>query len=75
MMWWGGDWSWGAWLAMTVTMFGFWALVIWAVTSFVRGERGDRPRDAEDVLAERFARGEIDEEEFERRRDLLRAGR
>lgn len=75
MMWWGGDWSWGAWLLMTVTMFGFWALVIWAVASFVRGGRDDRPRGAEDVLAERFARGEIDEEEFQRRRDLLRAGR
>lgn len=75
MMWWSGDWSWGAWLAMSVTMFGFWALAVWAVMSFARGGRGDHPRNAEDVLAERFARGEIDEEEFRRRRDLLRAGR
>jgi putative membrane protein len=27
---------------------------------------------AEDVLAERFARGEIDEDEFRRRREALR---
>ena len=29
-------------------------------------------RSAEDVLADRFARGEIDEAEFRRRRDALR---
>ena len=29
-------------------------------------------RDAERILSERFARGEIDEEEFTRRRDALR---
>ena len=74
MMGWGSDWSWGAWLAMTLTMFGFWALVLWLVTSLVRGA-GDRRGDADEVLAERFARGEIDEEEFRRRRDLLRTGR
>ena len=32
------------------------------------------PSDAERVLAERFARGEIDAEEFTARRDLLRSG-
>jgi putative membrane protein len=38
--------------------------------------RGARPgrASAEDVLAERFARGEIDEDEYRRRRDLLRGG-
>jgi putative membrane protein len=29
-------------------------------------------RGAEDILAERFARGEIDEDDFRRRRDALR---
>jgi putative membrane protein len=34
---------------------------------------GRQPRrDAEDVLAERFARGDIDEDEYRRRRDALR---
>ena len=32
------------------------------------------PSDAERLLAERFARGEIDAEEFTTRRDLLRSG-
>lgn len=75
MMWWGGDWSWAAWLAMTVTMLGFWALVVWVIVSLVRGVGGERRSDADAILAERFARGEIDEEEFLRRRDLIRSGR
>ncbi len=74
MMWW-GDWSWGAWVAMTFTMLAFWALVIWAVASFVRSIGPGRARDAEDILAERFARGEIDEDEFRHRRELLRGRR
>lgn len=35
--------------------------------------RGGRPR-AEEVLAERYARGEIDEAEYHARLDVLRAG-
>jgi putative membrane protein len=75
MMWWGGDWSWAAWVAMTLTMLGFWALVIWAVTNFVRTTGPGRGREAEDILAERFARGEINEDEFQHRRELLRGRR
>jgi putative membrane protein len=59
-----------------VTMLAFWALVIWAVTAPVRGTggtAGGRARDAEEILAERFARGEIDEDEFRHRRELLRS--
>ncbi|WP_308314228.1 hypothetical protein [Streptomyces sp. GbtcB7] len=39
------------------------------------GEAGWGSRRAEDVLAERFARGEIDEDEFKRRLTLLREHR
>ncbi len=54
-------------------------LVVWLVTrSVVSGEqtRPQAPRpdlrpDAMDILRERFARGEIDAEEFETRRALL----
>lgn len=73
MMWWDGGWPWGAWLAMAAMMLGFWAVVMWAVLTFVRAGRDDRLRSAEDVLADRFARGEIDQQEFQRRRDLLRS--
>ena len=36
---------------------------------------GGAPATAEQILAERFARGEIDEDEFRRRMTTLRAGR
>ena len=74
-MWWHGDWSWGAWFAMSTTMLFFWVLVIWVVFTLVRGMAAKPDHaSAEDVLAERFARGEIDEEEFRKRRELLRSG-
>jgi putative membrane protein len=60
---------------MSVTMLAFWALVIWAVVSVARSGGGERRDNGEDILAERFARGEIDEEEYRRRRELIQAGR
>ncbi|WBP91454.1 SHOCT domain-containing protein [Kitasatospora cathayae] len=39
------------------------------------GEPGRSSRQAEDVLAERFARGEIDDDEYKRRLALLREHR
>jgi putative membrane protein len=90
VMWYGG-WGWGAWLIMTVVMVLFWALVIGGIVVLVRyvtgAQRGGQPGSpswgwpgrggsrAEDVLAERFARGEIDEEEYRRRLALLREHR
>lgn len=75
MMYWGnGDWNWAAWLAMTVSMVLFWGLVAWLVVSVVR-QPGDTHPSPEAVLGDRFARGEIDEEEYRRRRDALRSGR
>lgn len=80
MMWWHGDWNGWAWVAMSASMLAFWGLVIWGVASVVRSSSraaadspaGRAPRDPEEILRERFARGEIDENEYERRRDVLR---
>lgn len=53
----------------------FWVALIVVVLRFApwRGRR-DRRVDARSILAERFARGEIDEDEFTRRRELLHTG-
>jgi uncharacterized membrane protein len=74
MMYWNGDWNWGAWLAMAVMMLSFWGLVAWAVVTLVRGASGGRRHhDAESILAERLARGEISTEEFEDLRAAIRS--
>jgi putative membrane protein len=61
---------------MTVSMVLFWALVILAIVALVRylGRSGRAARgtvSAEELLAERFARGEIDEDEYHRRLETL----
>ena len=71
-----GWWMWGpAGAVMTLMMLVFWALVITGLVIgirwLVRQGRAERPDRALDILRERYARGEINKEEFEaRRRDL-----
>lgn len=72
MMWGGGYGMWGG-LMMVI----FWALIIGLIFLAVRGfsNRTDTEtgQSAMDILRERYARGEIDEDEFERRRAKLEA--
>jgi putative membrane protein len=70
----------GAWFAMAFVMLMFWAIVVSAVVIAVRSGRSHSAGDGqpavsgpERILAERFARGEIDADEYTRRRDLLRS--
>lgn len=74
-------WGPGAWLAVGLLSLLFLSLLIavaiWAVRSIrgndQLGQRGGASSSgAEDVLAGRYARGEIDEDAFLRGRDLLR---
>jgi putative membrane protein len=73
-MWWNDNSGW--WVLMPLMMVVFWGAVIWLVMSFVRGSSGrpsgDRAEDPEGILAQRYARGEIDEDEYRRRLDILR---
>lgn len=83
MMDWDAGWGLGGWLAMSLMMVVFWGGLIALVVLLVRGSfrSGQQPTDSsppernpEQVLAERFARGEIDEGEFARRSEVLRTG-
>ena len=71
-----GDTGWVGWLVMGLIMLLFWALVIGGVVFLVRYSGRSRgggggSSDALRILDERFARGEIDADEYARRRQLL----
>lgn len=68
-----------------IFMLIFWGLIIWAIFALIRGatgngfgyrgrhwdEHGRRGNDALDILKERYAKGEISKEEFEKmKKDL-----
>ena len=72
MNWWMGGWGW---VVLLVALIAVVALVTWLVARSAGGAdqaRGHSRTDALHLLEERFARGEIDREEFEARRAALR---
>jgi putative membrane protein len=67
----------GGWILGPVMMILFIAVIVAVVVLVVRwfggtGGTGGQPKAALDILEERFARGEIDKDEFEARRQALR---
>ncbi|MDF2264980.1 SHOCT domain-containing protein [Streptomyces coacervatus] len=87
MFWYGHDVSGWGWFAMSAGMILFWALIITLGALLYRAlarPGGSEPLVSspptgpaptpEQLLAERFARGEIDEDEYRRRLNVLRGG-
>ena len=74
---WGMHPMWGVWgIGMMFMMLLFWALVIVAIIVSIRWLLGQRRYSQEDsaleILRQRYARGEINKEEFEaKKRDLM----
>lgn len=77
-----GGMGWGGWLLMTLVVLSGVALMGTVVYLLVRRPRDEAPRQqpsptvgssAEVTLDERFARGEIDEDDYQVRRAALRA--
>jgi putative membrane protein len=77
---WHDGWGSGQWIAaISVMMVVFWGLIVVGVVALVRSTRADghthapptRSNDARRILDERFARGEIDADEYAHRRDVL----
>jgi putative membrane protein len=62
-----GTWLWIAWMVL------FWGGLLAAGVYFIRRRPAhvDAGPPAEDVLAERYARGEIDDDEYRQRRAVL----
>ncbi|CDX04787.1 Short C-terminal domain [Desulfitobacterium hafniense] len=72
MMWGYGPWGGYGWMG-TLMAIVFWGLIIWLCVSLFRRNRGSHRRDdALNILRERYARGEIDSEEFDRRKEDLK---
>lgn len=81
MGWYDGGLPWFAWLLMALVMLAFWGALLVAGMALFRSTRRDdvsstsrRPM-AQILLDERFARGDIDADEYVRRRDVLESGR
>jgi putative membrane protein len=74
MRYWDGG-SGGSWIVMISMMAVLWGAVIAGIVLLVRSGNAYKPApphyEAERILAERFARGEIESEEFEKRRTAL----
>jgi putative membrane protein len=71
---WNGGWAGIVWMVL------FWAVILAVLYFIVRSvggseARAGRARDAMEILDERFARGEISEEEYMERRRVLEGTR
>ncbi len=64
--WFGGGFMWLFWILLIV-------VVVWAVKAATGGGNNysEKERSALDILKERYAKGEIDQEEFEQKRKDL----
>ena len=62
----GGGFMWLFWILLII-------VIVWAVRAMLSADinRRGSAKSPLEILQERFARGEIDEEEFERKRKLL----
>lgn len=77
-----GSTHWGLWIVMVVAMLVFFGILAWAVVSIIRQRAahavgGTTPpsnasSDPVRILDQRLARGEIDVDEYARRRDILK---
>jgi len=69
----------GGWLILFPMMIIFWGAVVWAIIAAVRHNSASNKPDSHgqsgalQILDDRFARGEIDEQEYRSRRDAIQA--
>ncbi len=77
-----GGGHWAMWILMIVAMLVLWGALAWIIVTLLRQRGGNsEPRGGAPggpgpeplrILDERLARGEIEEEEYKRRRDLIK---
>jgi putative membrane protein len=80
-----GGTHWGLWIVMIVAFLAFFSILAWVAVNIVRRKDthddgssrqapGNSDSDPRRILDERLARGEIEIDEYTRRRDLLQVG-
>jgi putative membrane protein len=78
-MWWGhmGEYGWG-WRGMGLGMLLFWGVFVVVIAMMVKCTRGsatcgrrNQEKSALDLLKDRYARGEINREEFQQKKNDL----
>ncbi|MFB9234496.1 SHOCT domain-containing protein [Plantactinospora siamensis] len=67
-----GMWLWSLLLVVALLVLGYFCMRLLAGAGFSGRARTDGEDTARRILDERYARGDIDEEEYRRRRDVLR---
>lgn len=82
MMFWGNGMGAVGWLVMILNLLALWALVVIAAMALARGigtNTSTSPSDTDPIpmriLEERLARGEIDVDEYQARKEALRSAR
>lgn len=77
MHWWNG-WGWGHMLGMglfwLIVLVGIVVVIVWLVRAGAGGAHAPGEPSAEEILRQRYARGEIDAEEYRERLAELRRG-
>ena len=65
--WWHMGWMWLVWLLFLAIL----VFLVWSIAASARG-RESRPESPEEILKKRYARGDIEKEEFERKLQDMR---
>jgi putative membrane protein len=71
MYWWNGTGGWWMWLIMVVFWGAVIALIVWGIKQFSGRSGGVGNSKAIDIAKERYAKGEISQEEFEKIKKTL----
>jgi len=66
-----GLWSWFGGIGTFILWFGLIAFTVWGVISLTRSNRDNTKSNAMDIVKERYAKGEINKDEYDKYKKSL----